>query len=90
MSVAYCHTLESLSHDPHLVQVGLLQPDEHPTEGDTLAIRSTIRFDDSYGQLPAFAQPQGWETRAILNEIGYSEDEVDGLIADMVAIAHAP
>jgi crotonobetainyl-CoA:carnitine CoA-transferase CaiB-like acyl-CoA transferase len=85
-----CHTLESLSQDPHLTQVGLLQPAEHPTEGRTIAIRSTIRFDDSYGPLPSFAQPQGWETRAILKEIGYSVDEVDGLIADKVAIVHAP
>jgi crotonobetainyl-CoA:carnitine CoA-transferase CaiB-like acyl-CoA transferase len=87
IAVKPCHTLETLPHDPHLQAVGLLQADEHPTEGKTVAIRSTISFDDAYPPLPSFTQPRGWDTRAVLEEIGYSAHEISGLLAEGTAIA---
>jgi crotonobetainyl-CoA:carnitine CoA-transferase CaiB-like acyl-CoA transferase len=80
-----CHTLETLPKDPHLEAVGLLQRDEHPVEGTTIAIRPTIRFDDAYPPIPSFAQPRGWETREVLADLGYSGDEVEALIAQAAA-----
>jgi crotonobetainyl-CoA:carnitine CoA-transferase CaiB-like acyl-CoA transferase len=85
-----CHTLESLPRDPHLQAVGLLQQDQHPTEGRTVAIRSTISFDDAYPSLRPFAQPRGWETRKILEEIGYSAAEIADLLAEGAAVSSAP
>jgi crotonobetainyl-CoA:carnitine CoA-transferase CaiB-like acyl-CoA transferase len=84
-----CHTLASLQDDPHLEAVGLLQPDVHPTEGKTAAIRSTIRFDDAYPPLRAAARPKGWDTRMILEEVGYDQQEIEALLSTGGAIAGA-
>jgi crotonobetainyl-CoA:carnitine CoA-transferase CaiB-like acyl-CoA transferase len=89
IAVKPCHTLETLPHDPHLTAVGLLQSDVHPTEGKTLAIRSTISFDESYPALPSFAQPRGWDTCSVLEEIGYSEGEIAALLDEGTAVASA-
>ncbi len=85
-----CHTLDSLPNDPHLQQVGLLQPDSHPVEGNTIAIRSTIRVDGVYPTLRSFAQPRGWETREILEELGYDPSEIARLVAAEAAIPSRP
>jgi crotonobetainyl-CoA:carnitine CoA-transferase CaiB-like acyl-CoA transferase len=85
-----CHTLETLVHDPHLASVGLMGFEQHPTEGRTATLRSTIRFDDAYPPRGEPAQPRGWETEKVLREIGYSDAEVGTLIATGVAIQAAP
>jgi crotonobetainyl-CoA:carnitine CoA-transferase CaiB-like acyl-CoA transferase len=84
-----CHTLESLQRDPHLEAVDLVRFEEHPTEGRTAAIRSTIRFDDDYPPLRSPSQPKGWETSEILEEIGCSATEIDALLADGAALRAA-
>jgi crotonobetainyl-CoA:carnitine CoA-transferase CaiB-like acyl-CoA transferase len=65
-----CHTLEQLVHDPHLAAVRLLGDEDHPVEGRTVAIRPTIRFDEKYAPAGDFAQPMGWATQSILEELG--------------------
>lgn len=81
-----CHTLESLQRDPHLEAVGLVQFEEHPTEGKTAAIRSTISFDDTYPSPRSPSQPRGWETREVLAEIGCSSSEIEKLITAGAAV----
>jgi crotonobetainyl-CoA:carnitine CoA-transferase CaiB-like acyl-CoA transferase len=81
-----CHTLESLRRDPHLEAVDLVRFEEHPTEGKTAAIRSTIRFDDSYPSLRTPSQPRGWETCEVLEEIGCSSAEIEELLAEGAAV----
>lgn len=87
IAVKPCHTLDTLPRDPHLQAVGLLQSDEHPTEGKTVAIRSTIRFNDEFPPLPPFAQPRGWDTCAVLEDIGYSADDIAALLEEGAAVA---
>ena len=88
IAVKPCHTLETLPRDPHLEAVGLLQCDEHPTEGKTIAIRSTISFDNVYPALPSFAQPRGWDTLAVLEDIGYSPDDIAALLKEGAAVVN--
>ena len=65
------HTFETLRGDPHLEAVGLVSLEEHPVEGTTAAIRSSISFDRSYPPMRAPSQARGSETRSILQEMGY-------------------
>jgi crotonobetainyl-CoA:carnitine CoA-transferase CaiB-like acyl-CoA transferase len=81
-----CHTLETLQHDPHLASVGLVAFEEHPTEGRCAALRSSIRFGDSYPPRGGPAQPRGWETEKVLRDLGYSDQEIDKFVASGAAI----
>lgn len=86
IAVQPCNTLESLPEDEHLQAVGLVSSEQHPTEGKVAAIRSTIRFDDTYPPLRGPSQPKGWETRSVLLDAGYSPEEVSTLIGEGAAI----
>jgi crotonobetainyl-CoA:carnitine CoA-transferase CaiB-like acyl-CoA transferase len=83
-----CHTLDTLAHDKHLAAVGLIQHEQHPTEGKTAAIRASIRVNDSYLDLREPSQPKGWETRQLLQELGYADMEVDALLTIGSAVSH--
>ncbi|RZA13582.1 MAG: CoA transferase, partial [Proteobacteria bacterium] len=79
IAVQPCHTLESLPKDKHLEAVGLISFEDHPTEGRTAAIRSSIRFGDDYPSRRAPAQPRGADTHALLMELGYEEEAIAAL-----------
>jgi crotonobetainyl-CoA:carnitine CoA-transferase CaiB-like acyl-CoA transferase len=80
-----CHTLDTLPHDPHLTAVGLIAHEQHPTEGRTAAIRSSIRVDDAPLPRRTPAQPRGADTRALLEELGYGAEAIDALLASAAA-----
>jgi crotonobetainyl-CoA:carnitine CoA-transferase CaiB-like acyl-CoA transferase len=82
-----CHTLQTLPNDTHLKAVGLIQYEEHPTEGKTAAIRSSIKVNDAYLNLRETSQPKGWETQKLLEEMGFSAEEVSALFAKGSAVA---
>jgi crotonobetainyl-CoA:carnitine CoA-transferase CaiB-like acyl-CoA transferase len=83
-----CHTLETLTHDPHLKAVGLLDFEIHPTEGKTAVIRSTIQVDGKYPSARSTAAPCGWDTTDLLKDLGYSKAEIDNLIAQNAAYSY--
>jgi crotonobetainyl-CoA:carnitine CoA-transferase CaiB-like acyl-CoA transferase len=74
-----CHTLETLPNDPHLKAVGLLGYENHPTEGKTAVIRSTIQVDGQYASARSPSVPNGWDTNDLLTDLGYSKVEIDNL-----------
>jgi crotonobetainyl-CoA:carnitine CoA-transferase CaiB-like acyl-CoA transferase len=82
-----CHTLDSLIDDPHLQAVKLIEFDDHPTEGSVAAIRSTISFNGEYEPVGAVAQPRGWETAAVLTDLGFTAEEISTLLRDGAALA---
>ena len=75
-----CHTLETLTQDPHLKAVGLLDFENHPTEGKTAVIRSTINVDGNYPSARSSSVPCGWDSIEILEELGYTADEIETFI----------
>jgi crotonobetainyl-CoA:carnitine CoA-transferase CaiB-like acyl-CoA transferase len=85
IAVQPCHTLETLQHDPHLQAVDLIKYEVHPTEGRTAAIRSTIRVDQAYPPRRTPSSPRGAQTRELLEEIGYSTEEVNAFLATKAA-----
>ena len=84
-----CHTLQTLPNDPHLQAVGVIEYEQHPTEGRTASLRSSIRVDDGYLERRAPAQPRGAQTRELLAELGYSGPQIDLLLSARAAHAAA-
>ncbi|CAN1508538.1 CaiB Predicted acyl-CoA transferases/carnitine dehydratase [Spirosomataceae bacterium] len=77
-----CHTLDTLTNDPHLKAVELVSFENHPTEGKTAVIRSTIQVDGEYAGPRSSAVPCGWDTKEILHDLGFTENEMERLIND--------
>jgi crotonobetainyl-CoA:carnitine CoA-transferase CaiB-like acyl-CoA transferase len=75
-----CHTLATITNDPHLKAVELINFENHPTEGKTAVIRSTIQVDGEYPSARTSAVPCGWDTKEILHDLGYSDTEMERLI----------
>jgi crotonobetainyl-CoA:carnitine CoA-transferase CaiB-like acyl-CoA transferase len=84
-----CHTLQTLPDDPHLKAVRLIDFEKHPTEGKTAVIRSTIRVDGDYAPVRSAAVPNGWDTTDLLQELGYSPDEVEFFLSQKAAYSYA-
>jgi crotonobetainyl-CoA:carnitine CoA-transferase CaiB-like acyl-CoA transferase len=84
-----CHTLATLRHDPHLDAVGLVTFEQHPTEGRTACIRSSVCFDGDFPPTGTSAQPRGQDTRAILAELGYAPAEIDAMALSGAALNHS-
>ena len=78
---AICHTLETLTDDPHLRAVGLLVEEAHPQEGPIRSIRPTVLWDDAPVPTGAPARPLGADTVAVLREAGLTAAEVEALVA---------
>jgi crotonobetainyl-CoA:carnitine CoA-transferase CaiB-like acyl-CoA transferase len=66
------HSIESLAHDPHLTAVGLMSQEDHPTEGKTTVLRSSVRADGEYLSPRTPSVPRGWDTVEILDELGFT------------------
>jgi crotonobetainyl-CoA:carnitine CoA-transferase CaiB-like acyl-CoA transferase len=83
------NSIDDLFSDPHLLDIGFFEREQHPSEG---RIRRTKVANTFYGgmredQLPA---PRlGEHTRAVLEGIGYSPAQIDGMIASGAARGEA-
>jgi crotonobetainyl-CoA:carnitine CoA-transferase CaiB-like acyl-CoA transferase len=73
--------LDDLFDDPHLADVGLFQPFDHPTEGPMLSVRSPFRVAGSEAAEDAPPPRLGADSRAVLAAAGYDADAVERLIA---------
>jgi crotonobetainyl-CoA:carnitine CoA-transferase CaiB-like acyl-CoA transferase len=82
-----CNDIAALTQDPHLQAVGLLGREEHPTEGETLTIRSSIMVDGQSCPAKSITQPKGWESKDIAADLGFSAEEIDALFANQTLIS---
>jgi crotonobetainyl-CoA:carnitine CoA-transferase CaiB-like acyl-CoA transferase len=82
-----CHTVETLQQDPHLKAVGLFAREAHPTEGETIALRSSILFNGQHAVTEGVAQPRGWESVLVAADLGFSDEEVGALVANKALIS---
>jgi crotonobetainyl-CoA:carnitine CoA-transferase CaiB-like acyl-CoA transferase len=85
IAVMPVHSIESLLTDPHLTAVALMTQEEHPTEGRTAVIRSSIRVDGGYLPLREPSAPRGWHTGDILGELGFTPGEAEALLREGAA-----
>jgi crotonobetainyl-CoA:carnitine CoA-transferase CaiB-like acyl-CoA transferase len=83
-----CHTIDTLIEDPHLTQVKLMTSEVHPVEGKTVVIRSSIKNNGEYAPVNSFAQPKGFDTENILQELGYSQSEIVEILHKKAAFTY--
>lgn len=76
--------MAELSEQAHLKAVNMFVPVDHPTEGCILQGRSPARFSESPANIYRAAPRLGENSREVLIESGYLDDEIDALIAARV------
>lgn len=72
-------------YDADNVRLGLVAEYEHPIYGLTRQFGNLIDFSETPGRIAGPAPLVGQHTREILDGIGITQTEIDGLIADGVA-----
>jgi crotonobetainyl-CoA:carnitine CoA-transferase CaiB-like acyl-CoA transferase len=74
--------LEGLLADPHLGETSFFEPVEHPSEGKMLTMAVPVAFSSSPGDSFRLPPPRlGEHTHSILDELGFSEAEIDEIAA---------
>jgi crotonobetainyl-CoA:carnitine CoA-transferase CaiB-like acyl-CoA transferase len=76
---------EALSHPQALARDMVVELD-HPVAGKTRAIGAPIKFSDTPCSVTRHAPSLGEHTREVLAEHGYTEAQIDALIAGGAAL----
>ena len=80
------HTLDSLLEDPHLKDIGFFELKDHPTEGRTRVMRSPNKWSTGMRREWNPAPKLGQHSVEILRETGYSDADIDKMIAGGVTM----
>ncbi len=72
--------------DPQLTATGFMSYQEHPTEGRIAVTGNPIGFSKSPGELRIFAPRMGAHSVELLQEAGYTDDEIARLTEDGVTM----
>ena len=70
------HTLETILDDPHLAAVGFFKMVEHPIEGRIRQMQVPSTWSATQPEAGGPAPTLGEHGREILNEAGFSADEI--------------
>jgi formyl-CoA transferase len=70
------YRLDELPAHPHLQAVGMFETARHPTEGPVRFVRPSVRFSETPAAVRRLAPHLGADTRTVLAELGYSDDDV--------------
>lgn len=82
-------TLEDLVADPHLQDVKFFSRYEHPSEGGMTVPRPAIYMSQTPPSIRSLGAELGADTREVLKECGYNDDEIGVLLASGAAHATA-
>ncbi|MBV1906636.1 MAG: CoA transferase, partial [Pseudomonadales bacterium] len=87
---ARVNDLEDLLHEPHLNAVEFFKKMEHPTEGLVRTTDIPVHYSKSPGSIRRLAPNQGEHTVSILDELGYSPEEVQQMLDSKAAFKFEP
>ena len=73
------NTPEDLFDCPHLTAVGMFPEADHPTEGRIRHLKAPVHLSKTPGGLYRHAERLGASTEAVLQELGYTPDEIAAL-----------
>jgi crotonobetainyl-CoA:carnitine CoA-transferase CaiB-like acyl-CoA transferase len=79
-------TLEDLVDDPHLKDIGFLELTDHPTEGQVWNMKLPNKLSGGARRDFMPAPKTGQHSVEILRETGYTQTEIDQLLADGVTV----
>ncbi|HWL28980.1 MAG TPA: CoA transferase, partial [Burkholderiaceae bacterium] len=82
--IARVNSLDDLFTDPHLNAVGMFCQKEHDSEGTLTQVRPPVKFDKTPCDIHSLAPRLGQHSREVLAAAGYSDQDIDTLIADGV------
>ena len=75
------NSIDDLLTDPHLADVGFFKTEEHPSEGRLRRTKLANTFSGGAREDETHAPRTGEHTRAILAEAGYTDAEIDAVLA---------
>jgi crotonobetainyl-CoA:carnitine CoA-transferase CaiB-like acyl-CoA transferase len=71
--------LEKIGEHPHFAAVGLLQEDEHPSEGAYRYVRDPILVDGEIAPLRHHSPQLGADTEEVMRELGWDDERIAAL-----------
>jgi formyl-CoA transferase len=73
------YSIDDLIEHPHLKEVGLFENDVHPSEGPIRYVAPPTRFSVTPARVRYQAPLLGQHSSDVLRELGYAEQEIEGL-----------
>jgi crotonobetainyl-CoA:carnitine CoA-transferase CaiB-like acyl-CoA transferase len=78
------HDLESILQDPHMVATNFFPVVEHPSEGPIRSMKVSAKWSETPVKPERLAPRLSEHAEEVLREVGYSDDEIAGLVRDGV------
>jgi crotonobetainyl-CoA:carnitine CoA-transferase CaiB-like acyl-CoA transferase len=82
------NSIDDLLDDPHLNDVGFFRAEDHPSEGRIRRTKVANVFSGGAREDESHAPRLGEHTASVLAEAGYSQSEIERLVA--CGAAHVP
>ena len=76
--------ITEIAEQPHLKAVGMITTLDHPSEGKIRQARPSARFSDTPAEIHRMPPRLGEHSRAILQEAGFTEEDVASMIEKKV------
>ncbi|MFA1612485.1 CaiB/BaiF CoA transferase family protein [Halobellus rubicundus] len=82
--IAEVNTVEQALHDQHLQERGTIQTIENPNGDEVKAVSPPIRLSEAPATQSSAPPQLGENSREVLRECGYNEDDIESLLAEGV------